>query len=216
MDAAATTPGTCACKKVKPFRRAHGLFAIAFGTFLAVHLFVNASALEPARFGTNVAALRALAAALPALEAVAIGLPLLGLVACGLFLLYQAGLRYPAKGCNRGGKVRYFLQRTSALVIVAFIAFHVATLSTWGLNGGAFEPSRPYASVAAALRSPAVKAFYLLAIVAVSYHLANGLFTGAGLWGLVRSDEGKRRWRWVCAALGISLASLGSAAWYAF
>ena len=93
---------------------------------------------------------------------------------------------------------------------------HVATLSAWGLNGGAFEPSRPYASVAAALRSPAVKAFYLSAIVAVSYHLANGLFTGAGLWGLVRSDEGKRRWRWVCAALGISLASLGSAAWYAF
>ncbi|MGP6191774.1 MAG: hypothetical protein ACLPSH_17250 [Vulcanimicrobiaceae bacterium] len=216
MDAIVKTPGTCGCKKVKPYRRAHGLFALAFGAFLIVHLLINASALQPARFGNNVAALRALTSALPALELLAIGLPLIGLIACGLYLLQKAGLHYPARGCNRGNKVRYFLQRTSALVILAFVAFHLVTLSTWGLHGGAFEPARPYASVAAALAAPTVKAFYLLAILAVSYHLANGLFTGVGPWGLMRSDEGRRRWRWVCTAVGLSLAALGSVAWYAF
>jgi succinate dehydrogenase / fumarate reductase cytochrome b subunit len=216
LDVGVRPAKTCDCSKARPFRRAHGLFALAFGAFLAVHLCVNASALQPARFVTYAAGLRAMATALPALEIVAIGLPLLGLLACGIYLLHVAGLHYPARGCNRGNKVRYFLQRTSALLILAFIAFHLATLSPWGLHSGTFEPSRPYASVAAALAGPAVRLFYLLAIVAVSYHVANGLFTSIATKSLTRSDEGKRRWGLVCATLGLILASLGSAAWYAF
>jgi succinate dehydrogenase / fumarate reductase cytochrome b subunit len=216
MQAIAERPHVCGCKKVKPYRFAHAFFALAFGAFLIVHLLVNASALEPARFGWNVAALRRLSSSLPALEFVAIGVPLLGLIACGLHLLRVSGLHYPARGCNRGNAGRYFLQRTSALVIVVFVIFHLATLSTWGLHGGAFEAARPYASVAAALGTPAIKAFYLLALLAVSFHLANGLFTSVATKRLTRNDEAKRRWGLVCASVGVGLASLGGVAWYAF
>jgi succinate dehydrogenase/fumarate reductase cytochrome b subunit len=65
-------------------------------------------------------------------------------------------------------------------------------------------PSRPFTSVAAAVRGNAsVEAFYVLAIVAVSYHLANGLWTGAIAWGALDSDRAKRKWEAVamCAFL---------------
>ena len=52
-------------------------------------------------------------------------LPLATLVPFGLYLLFKAGLRYNVKKCKRGGKLRFFLQRVSAVVILGFIAFHL-------------------------------------------------------------------------------------------
>jgi succinate dehydrogenase/fumarate reductase cytochrome b subunit len=63
-------------------------------------------------------------------------------------------------------------------------AFHVLTLSHWGLNGGSYAPRHAFVSVAAAIRANlAIEALYFLVIVAVSYHFANGLWTGAIAWG---------------------------------
>jgi succinate dehydrogenase / fumarate reductase cytochrome b subunit len=71
--------------------------------------------------------------------------------------------------------------------------------------------------VAAAVRGNAsVEAFYVLAIVAVSYHLANGLWTGAIAWGALDSDRAKRKWEALCAAFGVVLCSTGIVAMYAF
>jgi succinate dehydrogenase / fumarate reductase cytochrome b subunit len=209
--------GDCACKGLRHYRRTHSLAGIAFGTFICVHFLTAASAFSPHAFQANADLLGRFAEHFPALELFAVGLPLLALVGLGGRLLVAAGLSPTRTRCDRGGKTRYFLQRVSALVVLSFIVFHVATLSHWGVNGGLYDPARPFDSVAAALRAnAAVSAFYLLAIVAISYHLANGLWTGAIAWGAVSSDRAKRRWQFACAAFGVALGLTGIVAWYAF
>jgi succinate dehydrogenase / fumarate reductase cytochrome b subunit len=195
----------------------HSLAGLLFAAFLGVHFLTAASALSPAAFQGNANFLRGLTERFPAIEFIAVGLPLFALIAFGGYLLIEAGLSPARKRCDRGGKTRYFLQRISALLILSFIVFHVATLSPWGLHGGSYDPSRSFDSVAAALRAnTAVAIVYLLAIVAVSYHLANGLWSGALAWGAIRSERAKRTWELACAAFGIALCSAGVVAWYAF
>jgi succinate dehydrogenase / fumarate reductase cytochrome b subunit len=195
----------------------HSLAGIAFAAFLCVHFLTGASALSPQAFQENANLLQSFSERFPALEFIAVAVPLLALVALGGRLLIEAGLSPARKRCDRGGKTRYYLQRVSALIVLSFIVFHVATLSRWGLHGGSYDPARSYESVAAVLRANAfVAAFYLTAIVAVSYHLANGLWTGAVAWGAVVSDRAKRNWEIACAAFGTALCLAGVAAWYAF
>lgn len=210
-------PRACACKGIRPFRRAHSLAAVAFALFICLHFLTGASALSPPSFQENANVLRGLTVRFPALEFIAVGVPLLALIAFGARLLFEAGLSPARKRCDRGGKTRYFLQRISALIVLAFIAFHLATVSPWGWHGGAYDPARAFDSVAAALRANAfTAAFYLLAIVALCYHLANGLWTGAVAWGAVTSDRARRTWEFACCAFGVALGSAGLAAWYAF
>jgi succinate dehydrogenase / fumarate reductase cytochrome b subunit len=120
--------------------------------------------------------------------------------------------------------MRYFLQRVSALVVLAFIAFHVFTFRFQGL----YDHARPFASTAAAIcrfwrsggaRHPLnlmVMGLYLAGLLAFAYHLANGLWTGAIAWERCSSPAAKRCWGWVCAAIGAGLGFCGALAWVAF
>jgi succinate dehydrogenase / fumarate reductase cytochrome b subunit len=208
---------SCACKMLRPYRRVHSLAGLIFAAFLGVHFLTGASALSPPAFEANANHLRTLTERFPVIEFVAVLVPLLVLLALGTRLLIEAGLSPARKRCNRGGKIRYFLQRISALVILSFIVFHVGTMSRWGLHGGLYDPARPFASVAASLHAnAAIATLYLLAIAAVSYHLANGLWTGAIAWGAITSERAKRNWQLACAAFGVALCSAGIVAWYAF
>jgi succinate dehydrogenase / fumarate reductase cytochrome b subunit len=217
VEAAGERRGTCACAGLRPYRRMHSLAGIAFAAFLCVHFLTGASALSPQAFQENANLLQSFSERYPGVELIAVAVPLLALAALGGRLLIEAGLSPARKRCNRGGKTRYFLQRVSALIVLSFIVFHVATLSRWGLHGGLHDPARSYESVAAVLRANAfIAAFYLTAIVAVSYHLANGLWTGAVAWGAIVSDRAKRNWEIACAAFGTALCLAGVAAWYAF
>jgi succinate dehydrogenase / fumarate reductase cytochrome b subunit len=142
-------------------------------------------------------------------------------------------------GCKRGGKLRFFLQRVSAVVILALLAFHLLTLRNWGPWSAAEVPRSGSATAAdgptttafastvrqlwdflpSAGPSPlrfAVAVFYLLATLAVIYHLANGFWTGAIAWGLTPSASAQQRSLWACTAFGIILAVLGLLGWYAF
>lgn len=216
-DASGGRKGSCACAGLRPYRRMHSLAAIAFAAFLCVHFLTGASALSPQAFRENANLLQSFSERFPAIEFLAVAVPLFALVALGGRLLVEAGLSPARKRCDRGGKTRYFLQRLSALIVLSFIVFHVATLSRWGLHGGSYDPARSYESVAAVLRAHAfVAAFYLTAIVAVSFHLANGFWTGAVAWGAIVSDRAKRHWEIACAAFGAALCLAGIAAWYAF
>jgi hypothetical protein len=110
-----------------------------------------------------------------------------------------------------------------AVILLAFLAFHLATMHRWGLHlvfrltrwqaldryaaGGLFEPSRAFASVrdglgnfwSAASGHPAnllVAQFYLLGITLAVYHLANGVATGSEVLGLTATPAAQRRlWR---------------------
>ena len=51
--------------------------------------------------------------------------------------------------------------------------------------------------------------FYLVSVLALVFHFANGLWTAAITWGLTVSTGAQRRWGWVCAAVGVGLSVMG-------
>ena len=49
--------------------------------------------------------------------------------------------------------------------------------------------------------------FYLVCVLALVFHFANGLWTAAITWGLTLSVQAQRRWGFVCAAVGVALGA---------
>ena len=220
-------------------RRTHSACGLVFGVFVVEHLAATALGLRPQLFEQYIRGLHAGLRQTPWLE-VLVFLPLLTLVPFGIYLLAKAGLRYNVKKCKRGGKLRFFLQRVSAVVILAFIAFHLLTLRNWGPWSAKAAPTNAVSTAtddsaktafATSVRqvwdflpstetpSPvrfAVMAFYLLGTAAVIYHLANGLWTGAIAWGLTQSAVSQQRSLWAFIAFEIMLLLLGVLGWCAF
>jgi succinate dehydrogenase / fumarate reductase cytochrome b subunit len=112
--------------------------------------------------------------------------------------------------------MRYTLQRITGYIGVAFIFLHIASLR-WGWTFGGllptFDPDRASSSVAIhmqdGLLGGTVAILYLVCVLALVFHFANGLWTAGITWGLTVSAGAQRRWGQVCAALGIALALAG-------
>lgn len=117
---------------------------------------------------------------------------------------------------------RYTLQRVTGMVALVFIFLHIATLR-WGWGfGGWFTPffvrgpaGQPLASATLAMALQHawwVAALYVVGVLSVVYHWSNGLWTAAISWGLTVSVAAQRRWGYVCAAMGLTLAVFSAGA----
>jgi succinate dehydrogenase / fumarate reductase cytochrome b subunit len=107
---------------------------------------------------------------------------------------------------------RYTLQRISGYIGVLFIFMHLASLR-WGWTFGGlfpvFVPEAASSSTAVHFQDGPlgviVPLFYLIAVLGLVFHFANGLWTAAITWGLTISVAAQRRWGYVCAGLGLAL-----------
>ena len=211
-------------------RRVHSLMGLVFGGYITVHLLVNASGFWPKAYQQNVDKIHSLEPMLPLIEIGAIFLPLLIHVLYGFYITW-AGVKFNTTKYQYGGNVRYFLQRMTAMFLLAFIIYHVGTLHKWGFaliglqKAPAFDPDGlAYQTTAKAIRMPfdnaaanaAIIIFYLLGIWSATFHFANGLWTSAIAWGLTITRDSQRRWGNVCFAFFIGLTLVGTAAWVAF
>ena len=147
-QAEGTVGGSCKCQKLLWIRRTHSACGLIFGMFVVEHLPATALGLRPGIFEPYMRGVHAAVRQTPWLELL-VFLPLVTLVPFGLYLLAKAGLRYNVKKCKRGGKLRFFLQRVSAVVILAFIAFHLLTLRDWGPWSAGTEAAKAAVSTAA-------------------------------------------------------------------
>lgn len=211
-------------------RRVHSLMGLVFGGYITVHLLVNASGFWPRAYQQNVDKIHSLEPMLPLIELGTIFLPLLIHILYGVYITW-AGVKFNTTRYNYGGNVRYFLQRVTAMILLAFIVYHVGTLHKWGFAmfglqaKPAFVPSNTaYQTTVQAIKAPyengalnaAVIGFYLLGIWSATFHFANGLWTSAIAWGLTITEKSQRRWGHVCLAFFIGLTFVGTAAWVAF
>jgi len=157
---------------------------------------------------------------LPVLEVGLIFLPLAIHVAFGLRTLRREKLKFGVAKHHHGSDLRHWLQRVTALIMLAFILFHVVALHRW--FGRRFDPQNAFDSASHAIwqfwRGQAAGSFpnllfaqfYLLGIVAAVYHLTNGVATGAQVLGWVRSPAAEARlWR----ACLIAAPPCGSPGW---
>lgn len=216
----------CNCSRGSCPRHYLALTGFLLGGFLVLHLSINVLGLWPAKFQAAVNRNHALGALLPVLEIGLIFLPLSIHVAFGLRTLRREKLKYGVEKHHHGSDLRQWLQRVTALIMLAFILFHLVTLHRW--FGGRFDSNHAFNSASHAIWQfwhglPAghpgnllFAQFYLLGIVAAIYHLTNGVVTGAEVLGWVRTPVAQERlWR-TCLIAAPALLLAGLAAWYAF
>ncbi len=114
---------------------------------------------------------------------------------------------------------RYTLQRATGYLGVIFIAMHIISLRFGFSFGGLmvpFEPNAASSSVGDHFQNGTlglfVPVFYLVSVLGLVFHFANGLWTAAITWGLTVSVPAQKRWGLVCAAIGVALSGAAVAA----
>ena len=202
-------------------RRLHSLTGIIFGGYVVIHLLVNASLIEGRRHsGDSVYQIQVNKIhELPFLllvETTFIYLPILFHTIYGIWITVTGKpnvTHYPfAKNWF------YLLQRVSAMVLVAFILFHI--LGMKGVFGGevgralTFEPAQATESTIAHMKAAWWVGWvvYPIGILAATYHLANGFWTAAITWGLTVSKAAQKRWGVICAGLFVLTFAAGMTA----
>ncbi len=75
------------------------------------------------------------------------------------------------------------------------------------LMGGGYKYA--FSKVWFDFQSPWMVAFYVIGIVAASWHFAYGVWLFAAKWGFTVGDKARRKFGYVCLALAIVLVGIG-------
>jgi succinate dehydrogenase / fumarate reductase cytochrome b subunit len=196
------------------WHKLHSLLGIVpIGAFLLEHLLSNFEALKgPIAYGDQVKFLNSLPL-VRVLEWVFIFLPLLyhGLYGFWIWLRGKANVVY----YPWAGNWMYVVQRYTGLVAFVYIIQHVLRQRFMGI----MLPENPYASfhkVQVELQNPWMLAIYIIAMIAICWHFAYGVWLFAAKWGITPGVESRKRFGYVCIALGLGLAVMGLAGIWAF
>ena len=179
----------------------HSLLGIVpIGAFLLEHLLSNFEALKgPLAYGEQVKFLNSLPL-VRVLEWVFIFLPILYHAIYGVWIWLRGKsniVYYPW-----AGNWMYLAQRYTGLIAFAYIAYHVATQRFMGVS----LPENPYYAfhkVQIELANPWILAVYVVAMIAVCWHFAYGVWLFAAKWGITSGVTARRRFAYVCLALGV-------------
>ncbi len=222
-------------------RRLHSLSGIVpIGLFLIIHLTTNASVVWGKALNANTFADRGIDASgagvatlqhevdfihstpgLAFIEIFGLWLPILFHSALGVW--FATSGRPNTSRYAYQGNWRYVWQRLTGYVGVVFIFMHISSLR-WGWSYGGLMPGFDAEAAASSIATHLQKgsagllmaAFYLLCVLALVFHFANGLWTAAITWGVTVSVGAQRRWGQVCAVIGLGLAGAAVAAVYGF
>jgi succinate dehydrogenase / fumarate reductase cytochrome b subunit len=196
------------------WRRLHSLLGvIPIGAFLLEHLLSNFEALKgPVAYGLQVKFLNSLPL-VRVLEWAFIFLPLLYHGIYGVYIWIRGRsnvVYYPW-----AGNWMYVAQRYTGLIAFAYIAYHVATQRFMGVSLPE-NPGAAFAKVQMELQNPWILAVYVIAMIAVCWHFAYGVWLFAAKWGLTPGEKARRRFGWVCLAGGVALCAMGLMSIWAF
>ena len=178
-----------------------GIFPI--GAFLAEHFWSNSYALVSVEKYNEVSRSLQQIPWRIAAEALAIWIPILFHGVYGIYVWWKGksnALEYPWMS-----NWMYTLQRWSGLIAFAFIGWHVYTERF--LTGG----KSTFGDVEHALANPWYLGFYVLGVVASSFHLGNGLWNFLCKWGIAATVRSQRAAAYFGAAVGIAFTVVGLA-----
>ncbi len=196
------------------WRKLHSLLGIVpIGAFLLEHLLSNFEALKgPIAYGDQVKFLNSLPL-VRVLEWTFIFIPILYHAVYGVYIWLRGKsnvVYYPW-----AGNWMYVAQRYTGLIAFAYILQHVLRQRFMGVS----LPEHPYyafAKVQHELSNPLMVAVYVIAMIAVCWHFAYGIWLFAAKWGITPGNVARRRFGYICAVIGILLAAMGIASIYAF
>jgi succinate dehydrogenase / fumarate reductase cytochrome b subunit len=196
------------------WRKLHSLLGIIpIGAFLIEHLLSNFEALNgPAAYTAQVRFLNSLPL-VRVLEWVFIFLPLLYHGAYGVWIWLRGKsnlVYYPWSG-----NWLYTAQRYTGLIALAYIVQHVARQRFMGVSLPE-HPELAFAKVQHELANPWMLAVYVVAMIAICWHFSYGVWLFAAKWGITPGKTARKRFGYICAALGVALIVMGLASIWAF
>jgi succinate dehydrogenase / fumarate reductase cytochrome b subunit len=177
------------------FKRIHSFIGIVpLGVFLLFHFIFHASSNQGAHvYDGRLSWLYSLPLHMAA-AVLLVYLPLLYHAIAGLIITFRARVNWPQYPYF--GNFKYVIQRLTAVGLLLFIPAHLVKARftefflhehmSWAHEALALRPDSPHFNP---LSAPS----YVLGILAVSFHLANGLWTFGITWGIT---PGPRSQRW--------------------
>ncbi|WP_100373694.1 succinate dehydrogenase cytochrome b558 subunit [Bacillus sp. FJAT-45037] len=192
-------------------RKMHSLLGvIPVGLFLVQHLVINHFATRGASAFNQASHFMESLPFRYALEIFIIFIPLLYHAIYGIYIAFQAQNNTVRYGFFRNWMFR--LQRTSGVFLLIFIAWHV-----WETRiAAAFGADVNYNMMADILSSPFMLAFYILGVVAATFHFANGLWSFAVSWGITVTPRSQQISTYVTIGIFFILTFVGIRAILAF
>ena len=196
-------------------RRLHSLSGIIpIGAFLFEHILIsNASAIGgPAAYARQVRFLAGLPLVF-ALELVFIWIPILFHGLYGVYIWYRGESNvgeYPWTG-----NWMYTAQRWTGIVAFAYILWHTWTMRFTGVDLHEV-PGASFGKVQAELFSPWLMGFYVIGLIAASWHFAYGIWLFAAKWGITTGEAARRGFLKICLAFFVLLSVVGLASLYTF
>ena len=198
-------------------RRLHSLTGIIpVGAFLFEHILIsNSTAIGqngPAAYARQVSFL----ANLPLvflLELFGIWIPIAYHALYGFYIWYRGDSNtasYPWSG-NR----MYTLQRYTGGIAFIYIVWHVYTMRFTGVDLHA-DPSASFGKVQNEVMHSGLFLFYVIGLVAASWHFAYGIWLFCAKWGVVVGEKAQQRLLRVCALFFFVLCGAGLASLYSF
>ena len=189
------------------------LGVVPLGAYVVAHLWTNLYSLGGATaFDQRVAETRS-SPVFIFLEVFGLGLPILLHAWLGLRIIVKARVNLKAYPTLRN--LKYVLQRLSGIGILLFLGAHVLKariLPAIATPGG----HENWQGMHEALGEPVTLVVYLLGILAVAYHLGNGIW-GAGLtFGLTVTPQAQARMERVSFACFALLLAMGYLAIWGF
>lgn len=195
-------------------RRLHSLSGIVpVGAFLFEHILIsNATAISgPAAYARQVNFLASLPLVL-LLELFGIWLPIAFHALYGFYIWFRGdgnSITYPWSG-----NWMYTLQRWTGGIAFAYIVWHTWTMRFTGVDLHEY-PAASFGKVQAEVFHTPLFLFYVLGLVAASWHFAYGIWLFSAKWGIVSGEKAQKRFLVICLVLffvltGAGLASLTS------
>ncbi|MCT8137455.1 succinate dehydrogenase cytochrome b558 subunit [Anaerobacillus sp. CMMVII] len=192
-------------------RKLHSLLGvIPVGLFLIVHLTVNYFATygeESYNKATH------FMESLPfryVLEIFVIFLPILFHAIYGLYIAFQAKHNTGTYSYFRNWMFR--LQRSSGVITVIFLAWHVWETRVAAALGATVD----FNMMANIVANPYILAFYIVGIVAATFHFANGLWSFFVTWGITITPRSQLISSYVTLGVFVALTFMGVRAILAF
>jgi len=196
-------------------RRLHSLTGIIpVGAFLFEHILIsNSTAISgPSAYARQVSFL----ANLPLvffLELFGIWLPIAYHGLYGFYIWYRGDSNVGAYPWT--GNWMYTAQRWTGGIAFIYIAWHTYTMRFTGVDLHD-TPMASFGKVAHEVQSPWLLVFYIVGLVAASWHFAYGIWLFSAKWGIVVGDKAQKRLLNLCLALFVLLSVVGLASLYTF
>lgn len=187
------------------YRRLHSLLGVVpIGIFVVQHLIINHFVVYGEESFNKAASFMGNLPFVIALEIFVIYLPILFHAILGVYIVFTARNNVKRYGFLRNWL--FFLQRITGIITLIFIVWHVWQTRIQVALG---NTEVNYQLMEGILTQPFYFWFYIISILAVVFHLANGLWGFSVTWGIAQSPRSQKIITYFTVLVFIVVAYIG-------